>query len=170
MINTFIFKFFVSRRNFTVELASQKLVRLVFNGHVLQHDKTLEECGLFDNCVVHCLIHNKKASDSDSRNSQINDSNTSTQQNQRTGARLDQNVPGSRRETTESFLNRPENGRWYLYIGMILITITLVFCWFCRINYSYLFSFYSTVGLVLMSVLFFAMIPLILLIERDVVN
>lgn len=142
----------------------------MFNGHVLQHDKTLEECGLFDNCVVHCLIHNKKASDSNTRNSQIPDGNSSSTPNHRIGARLDQNVPGSRSETTESFLNRPENGRWYLYIGMILITITLVFCWFCRINYSYLFSFYSTVGLVLMSVLFFAMIPLILLIERDVVN
>lgn len=142
----------------------------MFNGHVLQHDKTLEECGLFDNCVVHCLIHNKKPSDN-VRNAQTNESDTSSSNsNQRRGARLDQNVPGSRSETTESFLNRPENGRWYLYIGMILITITLIFCWYCRINFSYLFSFYSTVGLVLMSVLFFAMIPLILLIERDVVN
>lgn len=144
----------------------------MFNGHVLQHDKTLEECGLFDNCVVHCLIHNKKVNDSNRRNShETSDGNSTTSTpNQRTGPQLDQNVPGSRRETTESFLNRPENGRWYLYIGMFLITLTLVFCWFCRINYSYLFSFYSTVGLVLMSVLFFAMIPLILLIERDVVN
>lgn len=49
------------RRHFTEELAAQKLVRLVFNGHVLQPDsKTLAACGLFDNCVVHCLIHNKK--------------------------------------------------------------------------------------------------------------
>lgn len=170
MSNKFLIYFFFSRRHFTVELASQKLVRLVFNGHVLQHEKTLEECGLFDNCVVHCLVHNKKVSDSNRRNSQATDDNVSSTTNQRTGAQLDQNVPGSRREQTESFLNRPENGRWYLYIGMFLITITLVFCWFCRINYSYLFSFYSTVGLVLMSVLFFAMIPLILLIERDVVN
>lgn len=51
------------RRNFTVELAAEKLVRLVFNGHVLQPDsKTLRACGLFDNCVVHCLVHNKKPS------------------------------------------------------------------------------------------------------------
>lgn len=47
-------------RNFSDELAAQKLVRLVFNGHVLQPDtKTLEACGLFDNCVVHCLIHTR---------------------------------------------------------------------------------------------------------------
>lgn len=58
MENLFLF---VYRRHFTDELAAQKLVRLVFNGHVLQPDsKTLAACGLFDNCVVHCLIHNKK--------------------------------------------------------------------------------------------------------------
>lgn len=49
------------RRNFTTELSNQKLVRLVFNGHVLQPDtKTLQACGLFDNCVVHCLVHNQR--------------------------------------------------------------------------------------------------------------
>lgn len=49
------------RRNFTDELSGQKVVRLVFNGHVLQPDtKTLKACGLFDNCVVHCLVHNPR--------------------------------------------------------------------------------------------------------------
>lgn len=52
---------FVFRRNFNEELNAQKLVRLVFNGHVLQPDaKTIAACGLFDNCVVHCLIHNPR--------------------------------------------------------------------------------------------------------------
>lgn len=49
------------RRNFTDELSGHKVVRLVFNGHVLQPDtKTLRACGLFDNCVVHCLVHNPR--------------------------------------------------------------------------------------------------------------
>lgn len=53
--------FFPPRRNFTDELSGQKIVRLVFNGHVLQPDtKTLKACGLFDNCVVHCLVHNPR--------------------------------------------------------------------------------------------------------------
>lgn len=58
----FNFLFFCSnRRNFNEELNAQKLVRLVFNGHVLQPDaKTIAACGLFDNCVVHCLIHNPR--------------------------------------------------------------------------------------------------------------
>lgn len=47
------------RQNFAVELAAKKLVRLVFNGKVLQPDGTsLRSCGLFENCVVHCLVHN----------------------------------------------------------------------------------------------------------------
>lgn len=38
-------------------------MRLVFNGHVLQPDaKTVAACGLYDNCVVHCLIHNPRPS------------------------------------------------------------------------------------------------------------
>lgn len=53
--------FLFFRRNFNEELNAQKLVRLVFNGHVLQPDgKTIAACGLFDNCVVHCLIHNPR--------------------------------------------------------------------------------------------------------------
>lgn len=53
--------YFSYRRNFNEELNAQKLVRLVFNGHVLQPDaKTIAACGLFDNCVVHCLIHNPR--------------------------------------------------------------------------------------------------------------
>lgn len=60
-LNSTFFFMLNFRRNFSVELSAQKLVRLVFNGHVLQPDsKTLNACGLFDNCVVHCLIHNPR--------------------------------------------------------------------------------------------------------------
>lgn len=51
------------KQNFETELAANKLVRLVFNGKVLQPDgASLKSCGLFDNCVVHCLVHNMPAS------------------------------------------------------------------------------------------------------------
>lgn len=47
------------RRNFIAELSANKLVRLVFNGKVLQPESmSLRNCGLFENCVVHCLVHN----------------------------------------------------------------------------------------------------------------
>lgn len=49
------------KRHFQPELSTNKLVRLIFNGQVLHQDnKTLEGCGLFDNCVVHCLIHQRR--------------------------------------------------------------------------------------------------------------
>lgn len=47
------------KQNFVTELAANKLVRLVFNGKVLQPDgASLRSCALFENCVVHCLVHN----------------------------------------------------------------------------------------------------------------
>jgi len=46
------------RRNFSEEISSNKNVRLIFNGQVLRDESsTLRSCGLFDKCVVHCLIH-----------------------------------------------------------------------------------------------------------------
>lgn len=50
------------KQNFADELAANKLVRLVFNGKVLQPDgASLRSCALFENCVVHCLVHNMPA-------------------------------------------------------------------------------------------------------------
>lgn len=163
------------RRYFSEELAANKLVRLVFNGQVLQPDKkTLIECGLFDQCVVHCLIHNQKPNSGNRMNEPRSSSSTyghntasattNDSSNGLGGLGSNNNIP------SDSFLNRPEHGRWYLYISLTFISLTLLFCWFCRLQYAYLFSFYSTVGLVLMSILFVAMIPLIILIERDVVG
>jgi len=46
------------RRNFSEELSGDKNVRLIFNGQVLRDDSSsLGSCGLFDKCVVHCLVH-----------------------------------------------------------------------------------------------------------------
>jgi len=45
------------RRHFASELANNKIVRLIFNGQLLRSDEqTLQQFGLFDNCVVHCQI------------------------------------------------------------------------------------------------------------------
>lgn len=61
------------RRHFYTELNSNKIVRLIFNGRVLQPDElSLQSCGLFDNCVIHCLIHNKRASIVDTDNASNN--------------------------------------------------------------------------------------------------
>lgn len=45
------------RRNFTMEMSQNKNVRLIFNGQLLRDEATtLQGYGIFDKCVVHCLI------------------------------------------------------------------------------------------------------------------
>lgn len=64
-----------SRRHFSVELSRQKRIRLIFNGQVLQSDdQTLQGCGLYDNCVVHCLIHAQQNTNRTNSQSQTNTS------------------------------------------------------------------------------------------------
>lgn len=120
-----ILKEFNFRRNFTVELAAQKVVRLVFNGHVLQPDtKTLEACGLFDNCVVHCLVHNQRTPANQNINNQIvGDTNRPI------GFEgLAQEMDGQ----DETNHNQTLQGSVLIYLGISLVSATLVFCWFCR--------------------------------------
>lgn len=51
------------RRNFSEEISSNKNIRLIFNGQVLRDESsTLRSCGMFDKCVVHCLIHTASTS------------------------------------------------------------------------------------------------------------
>ena len=46
------------RRNFSEEISDNKNVKLIFNGQVLRDENvSLRSCGIFDKCVVHCLIH-----------------------------------------------------------------------------------------------------------------
>ncbi|XP_054003590.1 transmembrane and ubiquitin-like domain-containing protein 1 [Hylaeus anthracinus] len=65
------------RRHFQIEFEAQKLVRLVFKGRVLQPDShTLERCGLYNNCVVHCLIHQPRPNPVPSQTSTLDNSST----------------------------------------------------------------------------------------------
>ena len=60
------------RRNFAAETTDNKTVRLIFNGHVLNQDQeTLSHYGLFDNCVVHCLVSNVQQQQSQRSQGQI---------------------------------------------------------------------------------------------------
>lgn len=45
------------RQHFSIEMDANRRIRLIFNGHLLNQDSsTLAQCGLFDNCVVHCHV------------------------------------------------------------------------------------------------------------------
>jgi transmembrane and ubiquitin-like domain-containing protein len=49
------------RRHFNQEMSANKIVRLIFNGKVLrEEEQSLQSYGLFDKCVVHCLIHQQQ--------------------------------------------------------------------------------------------------------------
>ncbi|XP_055908489.1 transmembrane and ubiquitin-like domain-containing protein 1 [Eupeodes corollae] len=162
------------RRNFTLELSAQKFVRLVFNGHVLQPDsKTLQACGLFDNCVVHCLVHNRNPNAANqnqqqSGRSSLGQENTS---NQNTSAG-DTNQSNNDVPLVGNFSNHegPSGHLMVMYGGIILVTLSLIFSWYCRIQYHVLFSWYSTLVLILVTILFSILVPLLFFIENNEVQ
>uniref|UniRef100_A0A1B0D302 Uncharacterized protein n=1 Tax=Phlebotomus papatasi TaxID=29031 RepID=A0A1B0D302_PHLPP len=146
------------KRNFSVELAANKLVRLVFNGHVLQPDsKTLQACGLFDNCVVHCLIHKKPSSHPQGNT----DNGQSASVNGSESAGISQQQQQRNDRSTD-------NGSGYLFVSLGLLILAIIFTWYCRYQYGSLFTWYSTIGLVTMTVIFLIMIPVMVLINREV--
>lgn len=110
---TFLFYF---RRQFNSELES-KLIKLIFNGQILEDDKkSLSQCGIFSEAVIHCLILQKR--------------NVVTP----VASSL---APTPRNVNNRSLLNPPNPLEWsgslLIYIlGMILVSLTLVFCWYCR--------------------------------------
>ncbi|XP_056648122.1 transmembrane and ubiquitin-like domain-containing protein 1 [Diorhabda carinulata] len=127
------------KRHFLPELSANKIIRLIFNGQVLQPDsQTLKNCGLFDNCVVHCLIHQKR--------------NPPT----------DPNVTESRREGYSfpspsglSNNNNNQNREWDL--GNFLfafISLILLAAWYFRYVYAHLYTVTATVGLILITGIF----------------
>lgn len=115
------------KRHFSVELSAHKLVRLIFNGQVLQRDnETLQEYGLFDNCVVHCLIHQQ--------------------------GHLPGNVTDNQ-STRESGNIISGNGNthreWDLgNVLFALLSLALGVCWICRYQYPQLFTATTTVALI----------------------
>jgi hypothetical protein len=76
-----------------------------------------------------------------------------------------QNSTARRRNNNGTYFSNVVPIEWnstlMVYIfGMALASITLIFCWFARIQYEIYFSFYSTVGLILITTLFIVLIPL----------
>jgi len=138
------------------------MVRLVFNGHVLQPDtKTLQACGLFDNCVVHCLVHKRLIQDNQAGGSNGQQGSHNNQTNNNAQQR-------NRNTSGNNFRSGLIHGPLFVYFAVAVTSMAIMFCWYCRFQYSSLFSLYSTIGLIFMTALFLLIFPLIVLIERDV--
>ncbi|KAF3428255.1 hypothetical protein E2986_02110 [Frieseomelitta varia] len=140
------------RRHFQTELDAQKLVRLVFNGRVLQPDsQTLEKCGLYNNCVVHCLVHQPRP----------NPSQTST-------STLDNSSPIY--FNPQSFSDIPVStgissvhNEWDLSRPLVIIlTVMLAFAWYSRYHYAQFFTASTTLALYALTAIFAMSVALIL--------
>lgn len=140
------------RRHFQTELDAQKLVRLVFNGRVLQPDtQTLEKCGLFNNCVVHCLVHQPRPN--------LVPSQAST---------LDNSSPIY--FNPESFSDIPVStgitvvrNEWDLSRPLVtIVTIILGSAWYSRYHYAQFFTASTTLALYALTAIFAMSVALIL--------
>ncbi|XP_063990013.1 transmembrane and ubiquitin-like domain-containing protein 1 [Diachasmimorpha longicaudata] len=131
------------KRHFQAELDSQKRVRLVFNGHVLQPDTdTLEQCGLYNNCVVHCLVHQQCPTSGNANSHSSNDSSSSIYSNPQSF----QNMTGA----GTSVHNEWDLSR--LLVG--LISLVLIIAWYSRYYYAQLFTAAATIALYALTAVF----------------
>lgn len=155
------------KRNFTIELAAKKLVRLVFNGHVLQpDDKTLAACGLFDNCVVHCLIHTPKPVGPAGDGSGANPLDGNGSSTETGGFGSGGGVAGLDGGTNVQN-NGTRYGTYFIYIGTFILSATITYCWYCRFHYGHLFNLNSTIGLIVTTTIFLIMMPTIILTDSN---
>ncbi|XP_029047428.1 transmembrane and ubiquitin-like domain-containing protein 1 [Osmia bicornis bicornis] len=132
------------RRHFQIELEAQKLVRLVFNGRVLQPDsQTLEKCGLYNNCVVHCLVHQPRPNPVPSQTSTL-DNSSSIYFNPQSFSDIPVGTPIS------SVHNEWDLSRLFLSI----LTLMLGLAWYSRYHYAQLFTTTTTLALYALTAIF----------------
>jgi len=120
------------RRNFTVEISENKNVRLIFNGQVLREEaNTLRSYGIFDKCVVHCLIHQQ----------------ASPQQAQHSAQAQPQQQPRVEAVDGEEDFDVSE-----LFIPVL--GVGLIFLWYFAFTYSAYFNMMSSTALLGLTSLF----------------
>lgn len=142
-------------RNFAVEMAACKVIRLIFNGQVLQSDdRTLQNYGLFDNCVVHCLVHNQRGTNQNVDNAANGNVSILNQFHSLLCGKIMQccstHLFGLQagEDVNLGGVEMGELREWdmssVLYISTFVILSAI---WYLRINFSQMFSATSTVAL-----------------------
>ncbi|XP_012540502.1 transmembrane and ubiquitin-like domain-containing protein 1 [Monomorium pharaonis] len=131
------------RRHFQMELEARKAVRLVFNGRVLQPDtQTLEQCGLFNDCVVHCWVHQPRPTTGVT---------SSTLDNSSSIYFNSQPFPDLPTGTGISSIHN----EWDLSrILVSLLTLILGLAWYSRYHYAQLFTATTTIALYALTAIF----------------
>ena len=106
-------------------------VRLIFNGRVLQgENQTLEQSGINNNCVIHCLVHR----------------NTPNSQSERTPG-----INANRNDNGIDVADLDLSNVCYPLLGSVLMAI-----WWCQVVYAHYFTLTSTLSLVSLTVLYLA--------------
>ena len=130
------------RKHFAPEISENKRIRLIFNGHVLGSDHlTLNEVGLFDNCVVHCLI--SAGAPSPPAGSAAAAAASGSGSTAAPSAETVHNI----HEMEDLDLSHMA----YPFLGSILLVI-----WYCQWVYSHFFSFTSSLSLLSLTCLYMA--------------
>ncbi|XP_011162133.1 transmembrane and ubiquitin-like domain-containing protein 1 [Solenopsis invicta] len=130
------------RRHFQMEMEARKAVRLVFNGRVLQPDtQTLEQCGLFNDCVVHCWVQQRRPT---AVMSSTLDNSSSIYFNS-------QPFPDLPTGTGISSIHN----EWDLSrILVSILTLILGLAWYSRYHYAQLFTATTTIALYTLTAIF----------------
>ncbi|XP_077297628.1 uncharacterized protein LOC143919272 [Arctopsyche grandis] len=124
------------RRHFKVELNARKLVRLIFNGQVLQREAaTLQSCGLFDNCVVHCLVHQPRTQQQFAQvQQQLNPTNFSL-------GNINNINTNNQNQIPQTDIGIQEERDWDLsHILFTMLASLLSIAWYIHIRFSSLFG------------------------------
>ncbi|EFN83483.1 Transmembrane and ubiquitin-like domain-containing protein 2 [Harpegnathos saltator] len=133
------------RRHFQMELESHKSVRLVFNGRVLQPDtQTLEQCGLFDECVVHCWVHQPRPTSAPSSQASTLENSSPIYFNSQSFSDLPAGA------SVSSVRNEWDLSR----VLISILTIVLGFAWYSRYHYAQLFTATTTIALYILTAIF----------------
>lgn len=132
------------RRNFTEEIGSNKNVRLIFNGQVLRDESSsLRNCGLFDKCVVHCLVSTLPAPSNSGHPAPVH------------GGRGQE---GGDLHGGHHHLHQPQLQGQALDVSALFIPIlglALAMVWYLALTYNSYFNFMSTTCLLGLTSLYF---------------
>lgn len=131
-------------------MANNKTVRLIFNGQVLSPDtKTLRACGLFDDCVVHCLVRNTPPPPPPPQ--------TPAAAGTAAGGPLpsfgdvaDAAVAAATAGDNDAPTERCFN---VVYLVVLTILVSLLSVWYMYIQYAHMFTTQSNVGLILLTLM-----------------
>ncbi|XP_050296362.1 transmembrane and ubiquitin-like domain-containing protein 1 [Anthonomus grandis grandis] len=131
-------------RHFVDDLRANKEIKLIFNGQILKEDRhNLKSYGLFDNCVVHCLILPKR--------NQPNRNQAEESSTENNSQFFVENPFINLRNVN----NNNQAADWDLGDFLFAaVSFILLAAWYFRYAYAHLYTITATVGLILITGIF----------------